>query len=84
MTRYINLCYVKKKEERKQLPHYEQYKDSYKFYEEGRKDYRKDYNEMYRELKDTDVECECGCVVKQLSMYNHRKSKRHAQYLAAK
>jgi hypothetical protein len=85
MTRYINLCYTRKKPEGpKQAPHYEQYRESYKAYEDGRKEYRQDYNEAYRELKDGSVECECGCVVKQLSIYAHRKSKRHAQILASK
>jgi hypothetical protein len=81
-TRYLNFCYEKKKPE--PLPHYKRYIDSYRFYEATRLEYRQQYNEAYRELKSDDLQCECGCVVKQLSIYNHRKSKKHAQYLASK
>jgi hypothetical protein len=82
MPRYINLCpEPKKKDTPKQKPHYHMYRDSYKWYEENRKEFRKDYNEMYRELKDGDLECECGSVVKELSIYAHRRSKKHLAYL---
>ena len=78
MTRYINLCPPPKpKDAPQQKPHYEQYKESYKVYEDGRKDYRKQYNQAYRELKDGTIECECGAVVGQLSIYAHKKSQKH-------
>lgn len=78
MTRYLNFCREPKNpNEPKQKPHYEMYRESYRWYEAGRKDFRKDYNEAYRELKGDYIECECGSVIKELTLYSHRKTKKH-------
>jgi len=56
------------------------YRESYMSYEAGRKEFRKDYNEAYRELKDGYIECECGSVIKELTLYSHRKTKKHLAF----
>jgi hypothetical protein len=75
MTRYLNFCRPEKPQGSEK--HYQMYRDSYKAYEDGRKEYRKQYNEAYRELNDGKIECECGAVIAQLSIYAHKKSQKH-------
>jgi hypothetical protein len=80
MTRYINLCRDTPKKQDEGLTKYEKYKDSYKFYEEGRKEYHEKYNKMYREKHSGYIDCECGTTYKILSSYSHVKSQKHIAY----
>ena len=46
-----------------------------------RKEFVKKYYEEYRKEHDGLVECDCGAVIKGLSMYNHVKSNKHLNYI---
>ena len=48
-----------------------------------RKEFMKDYYAAYREEHSGYVRCDCGSVVKGISMYNHVKSKKHIDYLTS-
>jgi hypothetical protein len=85
--RYINLVppVVKK-------PVYESEKDKYNRYMEknveyrnrpDRKEFMKDYYAEYRKELSGYVNCDCGSVVKEISMYNHVKSNKHINYLTS-
>jgi hypothetical protein len=37
----------------------------------------REYNKRYREKNNVNTTCECGSIVKKISLYNHLKSKKH-------
>jgi hypothetical protein len=62
---------------------YLRYIQSYQFYEATpqRKEYRKDYGKQYREQNADEIECDCGSIVKTLSLYAHIKSQKHFSFV---
>lgn len=46
-----------------------------------RKEFMKVYYAEYRKEHDWLVECDCGTILKSLSMYNHVKTNKHIKYL---
>lgn len=83
--RYVNLVPPVAK---KQL--YESEKEKYQRYIEknveyrnrpDRKQFMKDYYAEYRKEYEGQVQCDCGAIVKQLSMYAHIKTNKHLNYI---
>ncbi len=46
-----------------------------------RKAFMKEYYAEYRREHGGQVQCDCGSIVKEISMYNHVKSNKHIKYL---
>lgn len=46
-----------------------------------RKEFMKEYYAAYRQEHSGYVECDCGSILKEISMYTHIKSKKHINYL---
>ena len=84
--RYVNLVPEVSKKPLK----YESEQDKYKRYilsnteyrnRPDRKEFMKNYYAEYRKEYEGQVQCDCGSIVKQLSMYAHIKSNKHLAYL---
>ena len=64
-------------------------KDKAKQYRINNKDKAKQYQNQYREDNKQKISkhllekltCECGCVIARVSMYNHKKTKKHKQIM---
>lgn len=46
-----------------------------------RKEFMKEYYAEYRKEHGGLIQCDCGSILKEISMYNHMKSKKHIDYL---
>lgn len=46
-----------------------------------RKAFMKEYYAEYRKEHGGLIECDCGSILKEISMYNHVKSNKHINYL---
>ena len=81
--RYINL--VPQPAVKQDVTKYETYLEKNIRYENRpeRKAYMKEYNKAYRTEHIGYVQCDCGSVVKGISMYSHVRTKKHLNYLDA-
>lgn len=82
--RYVNLVpETTRKVPKSGTPKYEYYLDKNVEYRNRpeRKEFMKVYYAEYRKEHDGLVECDCGTVLKSLSMYNHVKSNKHLNYI---
>jgi hypothetical protein len=82
--RYINLVPEMKKVPKSGNEKYVYYLDKNIEYRNrpDRKAFMKEYYAEYRKEHNGLVECDCGSVVKEISMYNHVKSNKHIRYLS--
>lgn len=46
------------------------------------KNYYREHAEQYKIFRNTDIECECGAVVKKPNIARHRKSKKHLNFVS--
>jgi hypothetical protein len=82
--RYVNLVPQPTVKPKPEVSKYETYLEKNIRYENKpeRKEYMKEYNKAYRNEHNDYVHCDCGSIVKGISMYTHVKSKKHLAYLA--
>jgi hypothetical protein len=81
--RYVNLVPQPTVKPKPEMTNYERYLENNIRYENTpeRKEYMKKYNKAYRNEHEDHVQCDCGSIVKGISMYTHVKSKKHLAYL---
>jgi hypothetical protein len=84
--RYINLVpEVKRKVPQSGNDKYVYYFDKNAEYRNrpDRKAFMKEYYAEYRKEHGGLIQCDCGSILKEISMYNHTKSKKHIDYLTS-
>jgi hypothetical protein len=82
--RYVNLVPEPSRKARLSgVEKYQQYLDKNIEYRNrpDRKQFMKDYYTEYRKEHEGQVQCDCGAIVKQLSMYAHIKTNKHLNYI---
>jgi hypothetical protein len=81
--RYVNLVPEVTPKNKISADKYVRYADSIVKYRNTpeRKEFMKNYFAEYRKEHGGLVECDCGSVVKGMSMYNHVKTNKHLNYI---
>jgi len=81
--RYVNL--VPQPVVKQEVSKYQTYLEKNIRYENRpeRKAYMKEYYAEYRREHAGLIQCDCGSILKEISMYNHIKSNKHIKYLTS-